>query len=141
MIIIKRIALLFLLLLLLVFALLYYVTSTESGKQRAFAVAKDYLGEDLSVESVQGRLIGPGKLENVAFMNAAGLELQARSVDYDWTPKNLLSRELSVSRLDIDGVTLRIPEPASAEGDATAEPFQLSDLKICLLYTSPSPRD
>ena len=130
MIIIKRIALLFLLLLLLVFALLYYVTSTESGKQRAFAVAKDYLGEDLSVESVQGRLIGPGKLENVAFMNAAGLELQARSVDYDWTPKNLLSRELSVSRLDIDGITLRIPEPASAEGDATAEPFQLSDLKI-----------
>lgn len=128
--IIKRLAILFFLLILLIFGLLYYVTSTDSGMQRAFSLAEGYLGEDLSIESVQGKLIGPGKFENIAFKNATGLDLQVRSVDYDWTPKKLFSRELNVDRLDIDGITLRLPEPESTEGSESGEPFQLSDLKI-----------
>ncbi len=130
--IIKRLGFVILFLLLLLGGLLFYVTSTDSGMQRAFSIAKDYLGDDLTVESVQGKLIGPGKFENVTYKNAAGLELQVRSADYDWTPRRLLVRELKVDRLQINGITLRLPEAEAAVDDEPAEPFKLSDIRIPL---------
>lgn len=129
--IIKRLSLLFLLLILLLFGVLYYLIATDGGMQRAFSVAEGYLGDDLSIGSAEGKLIGPGRFEDIAFKNAAGLDLQVQSVDYDWTPKRLVSRELNVDRLVMNGIIVRLPQPAP-DDDEASEPFQLSDIKIPL---------
>ncbi len=128
--ILKRLALVFLFLIVLVVGLFYYVIATDSGLQRAFSIAENYLGEDLAIGGVQGKLIGPGGLQDLSFKNAAGIDLQVRSADFDWSPKRLFSKELHVALLEVDGLTLRLPESEPAEAQETKEPFALSDLQI-----------
>ena len=123
---IKRVGLLIFLLLLLVAAMLAYVTMTNGGMQRIFSLSQSYLTDELTIGKVEGKLVGPGRFENIRFANDAGMEVDVSSVDYDWQPKKLFSRKLSVDHLNVDGVTIRLPQAAPSEGKG----------KSCLLYTS-----
>ncbi len=126
----KRFGLLILLLLLLLVAMLAYVTMTNGGMQRMFSLSQSYLTEELTIGNVEGKLVGPGSLENISFNNAAGMEVEVNWVNYDWKPKKLFSRKLSVDHLDVDGVTVRLPQAAPSAEDGSSEPFQLKDLRI-----------
>jgi len=127
---VKRVSLLIFLLLLLLVAGLAYVTMTNGGMQRIFSLSQSYLTEELTIGKVEGKLVGPGSFENINFKNAAGMEVEVSSVDYDWQPKNLFSRKLTVDRLDVDGVTVRLPKAAPSTAKGSSEPFQLKDLRI-----------
>lgn len=127
---IKRVGLLIFLLLLLVAAMLAYVTMTNGGMQRIFSLSQSYLTDELTIGKVEGKLVGPGRFENIRFANDAGMEVDVSSVDYDWQPKKLFSRKLSVDHLNVDGVTIRLPQAAPSEGKGKSEPFQLKDLRI-----------
>lgn len=126
---VKRISLLLLLLLLLVVALLAFVTMTNGGMQRVFSLGQSYMTEDLKVGGVEGKLIGPGSISQLKY-NSAGTEVRIESIAYDWHPKQLFSRQLSVENLNVSGVTVRLPETEPGSGTEPKEPFQLKDLKI-----------
>jgi len=127
---IKRVSLLIFLLLLLVAAMLAYVTMTNGGMQRMFSLSQSYLTEELTIGNVEGKLVGPGSFENISFKNTAGMEVGVNSVKYDWQPKKLFSRKLRVDRLEVDGVTVRLPKAEPSSGKGSSEPFQLKDLRI-----------
>ena len=126
---IKRFSLLMFLLLLLVVALFAYITLTNGGMQRIFSLGQSYLVDELTIGGVDGKLVGPGSINDIAF-NSAGTSVNVDSVDYDWNPRQLFSRKLSVETLQVKGVTVRLPETKPAAGEESAEPFQLKDLKI-----------
>ena len=128
----KRFVLLIFLVLLLLVAMLAYVTMTHGGMQRMFSLSQSYLTEELTIGKVEGKLVGPGSFENIEFKNAAGMQVEVKSASYDWKPKQLFSRKLSVDHLNVDGVTIRLPEAAPATGKekGSSEPFQLKDLRI-----------
>ena len=128
----KRIGLLFLLLLFLIIALIGYVTMTNGGMQRVFSLGQSYVTEELTIGEVDGKLVGPGSFNEIQFNNAAGVDVQIDSVSYDWQPRQLFSRKLNVDRLNVRGVTVRLPVTESSAGDEVPEPFQLNDLKIPL---------
>ncbi len=128
----KRIGLLFLLLLLLIFGVLGYVTMTNGGMKRMFSLGESYLTDDLTVGSVEGKLVGPGSFSDIEFKNGSGLFVEVSSVSYDWQPKQLFSRRLNVDRLNVTGVTVRLPEVNPESSSEPAEPFKLSDLRIPL---------
>ncbi len=132
MILFKRMGLLLLLLLFLIVAIIGYVTMTNGGMQRVFSLGQSYVTEELTIGEVDGKLVGPGSFSEIQFNNAAGIDVQIDSVSYDWQPKQLFSRKLNVDRLNVSGVTVRLPISESATGDEVSEPFQLSDLKIPL---------
>jgi len=126
---VKRISLLFLLLILLVVALFAFITMTNGGMQRLFSLGQSYLVDELTIGSVDGKLVGPGSINDIAF-NSSGAVVNVDSVEYDWNPKQLFSRKMSVEKLQIKGVEVRLPESKPATGTESAEPFQLKDLKI-----------
>ena len=126
---VKRISLLFLLLLLLVVALFAFVTMTNGGMQRMFSLGQSYMTEDLKVGGVEGKLIGPGSISQLEY-SSAGTEVMVDSIEYDWHPKQLFSRKLSVENLNVSGVTVHLPETEPGSEPEAKEPFQLKDLKI-----------
>jgi len=127
---IKRFSLLIFLLLLLIAAMLAYVTMTNGGMQKVFSLGLSYLTEELTIGRVEGKLVGPGSFENIIFKNSAGMEVEVDSVNYDWQPKQLFSRKLRVDHLNVDGVTIRLPQAAATESESSSEPFQLKDMRI-----------
>ena len=128
----KRIGLAFLLLLVLIVALIAYVALTDGGLQRTLSLGKNFLPEGVSIGETSGKLTGPASFSDIQFENEDGMQVSVDSVDYDWQPKQVLSGKLQVDRLNVSGVTLRIPEAETSEDTEPKEPFQLSDLKIPL---------
>lgn len=99
--------------------------------QRLLSIGQGAMGENLSIGNAEGSLTGPASFKDIKFKNDQGLDLEVRSVAYDWQPGRLLSREVNVDRIDIDGITLRLPETQADEDEAEpSEPFQLSDIKL-----------
>jgi len=127
---VKRIGLLFFLLLLLIAAMLAYVTMTNGGMQKMFSLSQSYLTEELTIGKVEGKLVGPGSFEDINFKNTAGMAVEVSSVRDDWQPKKLFSRKLTVNHLEVDGVTVRLPQAESSSEKGSSEPFQLKDLRI-----------
>ena len=128
----RRTGLLILLLLMLLVSVLAYVTMTHGGMQQVFKLGQSYLVDELTIGEVEGKLIGPGEFRDIRLLNDDGVEVSVQSAQYDWRPRQLLLRELTVDYLDVTGVTIRLPESTGASGEGVKEPFKLSDLRIPL---------
>jgi len=98
--------------------------------QRMFSFGEKYLGDGVTVESAEGKLFGPGAINKLKYTNDDGILVSVDKIDYDWHPKQLFSRAVSVDHLDISGVEIRLPETASDGSEENKEPFELSDLSI-----------
>jgi len=61
-----------------------------------FVPLQGAMGENLSIGNAEGSLTGPASFEDIKFKNDQGLDLEVRSVAYDWQPRRLLSREVNV---------------------------------------------
>ncbi len=126
----RRAAVLILLLLILVIGLAAWLTMTHGGMQRLFSLGKSYAQGELNWGESSGTLAGPAAIEDLLYVNDAGVSVQIDSTRFDWQPRKLLSRELNIQELDISGVTLRLPAAESAAENPKAPPFQLQDLAL-----------
>jgi translocation and assembly module TamB len=97
---------------------LAWLVSTPSGLQFALAQARPWLPEGVRVESAEGRLIGPLRVEGVEVRTAAA-NLRLDRIDLDWAPDALLTGTVHVNELAVDDVTVTLADTgAPARGDA-----------------------
>lgn len=94
--------------------LLWYAVSTEGGTRFLFARLPGLIPGSLFVGGQSGPLVGPLALRDVRYENE-GLKVQIQSLDLDWRPGKLRSRQLDIAKLNVFGVRIVLPPPAAEE--------------------------
>lgn len=107
-----------LLLLIFVVALVWLVGS-ESGARLLVKVAARATSGSLVIAQVEGRLSSPLVLRGINYSDST-LTLRVDLLELTWQPRRLVSAEMQVDRLHIEGVDLRL-EPSS-EAQPVEEP-------------------
>ena len=101
-------------------AALAWLVATPSGLQFALSQARPWLPEGTRIESAEGRLIGPLRVEGVAVRTPAA-DLNVARIDLDWAPDALLTGTVHVHDLAVDNVTVTLAE-TEAPADVDAGP-------------------
>lgn len=105
--------------------LLAWLVATPSGLQFALSQARPWLPEGVRVESAEGRLIGPLRIDGVELqMEAATVRVER--IDLEWMPSALLAGEVHVHDLAVDRVAVALADTgdtsAADEGAAIPAP-------------------
>lgn len=111
---IRRLLLAILALLVLLLALLAFLAGSETGTRWVFDLVQRFVPA-LQVGSVEGALTGPLDLESLSFRPQQGGGVELDSLQLQWSPKKLLSAELSIQRLALDGLLILPGETAEPE--------------------------
>jgi translocation and assembly module TamB len=88
-----------------------FVLCTQSGLQAAVALVNRYGGEQLSIGSAQGRLLGESLLSNVHYQGSDGLQVEIRRLHLRVRGSELLLRRLHVVSAEVAGVRVGLPPP------------------------------
>ncbi|MFV0278885.1 MAG: translocation/assembly module TamB domain-containing protein, partial [Parahaliea sp.] len=112
--------------------LVFWLGASEGGTRWLAGQARAALGEQFSWHQLEGRLFGRLRLAGVE-IRQPGLEATLDEVVLDWAPARLLSRELKVRQLVLDGLNIRLGE--SPQDDAPPAPIDpgLLDLPVAVL--------
>ncbi len=108
--------------------------STETGANGLLALAKRILPGQLSYGQVNGRLLGPLRIEQLRYEDGP-LHVTLASGELDWEPAGLLDGVLNVVRLRVDGLELRLPPGQETAPAPSTEPFTLPDIQLPLAVT------
>lgn len=96
----------------------------------------------LQIEAPGGRLLGNWHAESVRWLDASQ-EIEARQLTVNWSPRELLRRELAIERIDI--ASLRVVTPPGGEAAAIPDSLELpvalsiANLSIGTLQTGAKP--
>lgn len=101
-----------------------WLLGTSSGLRFALARAQSMTHGALQVRSAEGRLIGPLDLSGVRYRDGSGLDAQIARAHLDLRVWPLLSKQLHVLDLDVDGVNVALP-PSSPTADKSDSTFSL----------------
>ena len=94
--------------------MLVYVSTTERGLKQLWVALEPMLPASLSIENVEGRLIGPLTVTGLKIHDDA-FNLDLDRAELDWTPSRLLSGVLKVDRLALDDIHYAPGETASPQ--------------------------
>ncbi|MDX1569449.1 MAG: translocation/assembly module TamB domain-containing protein [Xanthomonadales bacterium] len=117
-----------LLLALLVLGALAGLISSETGTRFLAERAKHWLGDAVSWETLDGRIVGPLAMSGLQ-VSLPGINLDLAQLELDWEPGALLQGELRITRLEAESGSLSLnpgDEPASSQ------PFDPSALRAPL---------
>jgi translocation and assembly module TamB len=89
-----------------------WLLNTSSGLRFALARAQSLTHGALSVQSAEGRLLGPLDLAGVRYRDGAGLDARIARAHLDLRAWPLLSKQLHVLDLNVDGVSVALPPPS-----------------------------
>ncbi len=97
-----------------------WLVASEGGLRLTCRLLVDLVGDQLKLDEPAGTLLGPFSLHSARWRSAT-LDVQARELEVDWRPSELLSRRLMLQRLTL--ATLRVA--SRADGDPPALPENL----------------
>ncbi len=121
----KRVLRILLLALLLIpISLLTWLTATESGLHWAFHQAEPYLPGHLTLNELEGRLLGPITAKGIEYQQD-GVLIKADQIILDWQLSALLVTQIDINRLHVQ--SLKIIVPTSAE---TEQPLKLPAIHL-----------
>jgi translocation and assembly module TamB len=107
-------------------AVLLFVSATESGLRFAWKQLQSLLSPALTVQAVQGRLVGPLTVQGLQYRDES-LQVTVQHAQLDWSLSRLLSGVLHVDRLSLDTVEYRVIEQtAPAEEDGFSLPERIA---------------
>lgn len=116
------------LLLLLLFAA-SWLLGTASGLRFALTRAEGFTQGALTVQSAQGRLIGPLDLAGVRYADGKGLEVKVAKAHLDFNATSLVRKRAHVLDLNVDGVDVVLPKseptPASESSFSLQPPLDI----------------
>ena len=113
-------------LLLLVLLLLAFVLGTQAGLRTAIAVVEDLAPGMLSVEEVQGRVLGELRIADLS-LSLPGLDVDVGHLHLDWSPAALFGGTLRIQALEAADVDIvKAPSPPKPK----SEPFKLQDIRL-----------
>ncbi|GBE48384.1 translocation and assembly module TamB [bacterium BMS3Bbin12] len=98
---------------------LVFLVATTTGARWSLALAGTALRGDLRVERVSGRLLGPLELDGVRYRSGAGA-VAIRRLVLEWRPRALFRNTVHITRLTLDGVSVRLPGAHPGPSRATA---------------------
>ncbi|ULU27145.1 translocation/assembly module TamB domain-containing protein [Dyella terrae] len=108
-------------LLLVLFAFLAWLLGTSSGLRFALARAEGFTNGQLTVQSADGRLVGPLDLTGLRYADGKGLDVKVAKAHLDLRVPALLRKRLHVLDLNVDGVDVALPpsEPDQSESQSS----------------------
>ncbi len=118
-----------LLLVLLTLLIVGFAMTTETGLNGVLALAQRLLPGQLSYGRIEGRLIGPLHIEQFRYEDGP-LQVALATGELDWQPRALFNGDLNITRLQVEGLDVRLPP--SEERAPPLEPFTLPDIQLPL---------
>ncbi|MDH5217201.1 MAG: hypothetical protein OEX19_05880, partial [Gammaproteobacteria bacterium] len=110
-------------LMILVMATVWLVT-TQSGLRWAYHLALPYLPTNISLEQIEGRLLGPIKFDAIKY-EQDGTDIQAKQLIVNYQLFKLLAGRVDVTQLDVQSLRIML-----APGEKSTEPFQLPEISL-----------
>jgi translocation and assembly module TamB len=109
-------------LVLVLLAFIAWVIGTAPGLRFALARAEGFTDGQLTVQSAQGRLVGPLDLVGLRYADGKGLDVKVAKAHLDLRVPALSRKRLHVLDLDADGVEVALPpsEPQSPESQSSS---------------------
>ncbi len=109
--------------------ILVFLLTTQAGLGLSYYVAKAFTPGNIHLHTLEGRLIGPIKIQALTYTNS-NVEVQASTIKLNWKPRYLLKGTLDISKLIANGVivTLKtdsIPTDTSASAATEHDPIKL----------------
>ncbi|WP_199100526.1 translocation/assembly module TamB domain-containing protein [Dyella sp. ASV21] len=117
-------------LLLLLIGFVLWLLGTAGGLRFALARAEGFTQGALSVQSAQGRLLGPLDITGLRYADGEGLDVHVTRAHVDLRASALLRKRLHVLALDVGDVTVALPkskpeEPQSESSFSWQPPFDM----------------
>jgi len=106
--------------------LLLFVIGTESGLRFALWQVKTFTPATLQVRSVEGKLLGPLDITGLS-LSTESISMEIDSLALRWNPIALLKRNVTVERLNLDGVQIKPAGKSAAATESNDTPFTLPD--------------
>lgn len=112
---------------------MFWLTLTEDGLQWFYQQLKPYVFGQLSVESVQGRLIGPVVLTGVDFQQQ-GLHIRSQKMELNWLPRRLMFAQVEISSVHIQNLEIMLTQnkqtPAQHKNQSGEIAYRLPEVKL-----------
>jgi translocation and assembly module TamB len=104
-------------------AAVWFLLGSTAGARFVLAQAlkKVPVGVTVTIERVEGKLLGPLALHGIRVSNQL-VEVIVNHVEVDWSPKRLLNKRLYIERVVVDGVDARLLPPPSPSATRDAPP-------------------
>jgi translocation and assembly module TamB len=108
----------------LLMAFVLWVLGTAPGLRFALARAEGLTNGALTVQSAQGRLVGPLDLAGLRYADGRGLDVKVAKAHLDLRARSLLRKRLRVLDLNADGVEVALPksEPEPSQSSFSWQP-------------------
>jgi translocation and assembly module TamB len=117
--------------LLLSLSLVGYFATSQSGARLLFNQAGHYLPGNLSVDLIEGRLVGPLRMIGFCYQQPDGLEVCNDTFRFDWQPWSLLDGRLEVTELLLSDTRVKLPE-AGEPAEQQSAPYQGLNLPLAV---------
>ena len=101
-----------------------WLTLTESGLNWIYGQAEGYLPGELTVTSLEGRLIGPVSLKGLEYQQE-GMRVKLDQAILDWSPIELLAANIDISRLHVQALDITLPQ-----SEKTDQPVTLPEIHL-----------
>lgn len=106
--------------------LLVWLSVTQSGFNWAYQRVEAYLPQQLSIQTVSGRLTGPLYVEGLEYKTDKNT-VRMKQISLDWRPSGLLRGHIDIQRLYVD--TLKI-DLGPSESDSSTTPITLPSIRL-----------
>ncbi len=112
-------------------AMLAWLVATPSGLQFALSQARPWLPDGMRIESAEGRLIGPLRVDGVE-LRLDPMTMRIQRIDLEWAPSALLAGEVHVRDLAVENVAVVLADTgdAPAADEAPAVPGLPEELSL-----------
>ncbi|MDF1643295.1 MAG: translocation/assembly module TamB domain-containing protein [Pseudomonadales bacterium] len=114
--------------LLLSILLITGVSTTQSGLAWVYQITRNYLPPELTIEKLEGRLIGPIYIKGLAYRFENG-SVKADQITLDWSPGALLSTHVDIHRVQVSSLEIQLP-PSGTDGDEAKKAISLPDIHL-----------
>ncbi len=110
--------------------LLAYLVATQDGTRRLLGWAQAWLPGELTLNSFEGSLAGPLRIQGLRYVQEDGLRVENGLFQFDWLPGALWHGELKLLELTLRDTEVTLPESAPTE--ANSAPFQGVSLPLAI---------
>lgn len=86
-----------------------WLTMSNAGLQWAYQQAKPYLPDELSINSIEGKLFGPVTVKELEYKNN-DTHIKSRQIIIDWKPLDLLLTQIDIHSLHIQSLSIVLPD-------------------------------
>ncbi len=109
---------------LLFVVVLAWLSVTQSGLRWAYQQVESYIPGELTITTLEGRLVGPIIVAGLEYQQDGTL-IKADRVELEWSPSALLLANVDISRLHVKSLNIVLPS-----SEATDQPLILPELSL-----------